>query len=134
MCINLDHVPLVALETKLYIIAVGELCAPFNGDVVVVVEDHELVETQVTRERERFMAEALHHIAIAAKYVGMMINERNFIGVVAFGEHALSQRHADAIAAALPQGACRGLDARREPDFRMSRCEALPLAKLCQFG
>ena len=107
-------------------------CPAFDRDVIVVVDPAEIGELQMAGERGGFAGDAFHQIAVAALGPDVEIEQREAGLVVAGGEPAAGDRHADAVAAALPERAGRRFDAGRVLDFRMARRAAAPLAEVAE--
>ena len=101
-----------------------------DRDRIVVPEDDQPGELQVTGKVDRLVADAFLQAAVAGDHVGEMIDE---IGAVAGSKHALGQRHADGGRDALSKRAGRRLDAKRMAIFGMSGGAAAQLAKALQF-
>ncbi len=80
-------------------------------------------------ERRCLARYALHHIAIAADDINVVVEQRKARPIELPREPAPGKRHADAVAAALPERTGRGLDARREVIFGMAGTLAAKLAK-----
>src|SRR5580704_2767678 len=59
--------PSVRLEAFAGVLGVRESRVPFDRDVVVVVDENQVVELQVPRHARRFVADALHQIAVAGE-------------------------------------------------------------------
>ena len=59
------HVPAVGLQARGVVLAVeGDRRAAVDRDVVVVVADDQLAQREVARDRGRFLADALHQVAV----------------------------------------------------------------------
>ena len=69
------HVPAVRLEALADVLGEGEVRGAVDGDVVVVVEEDELAQLQVTGEGGGFAADALHQVAVAGEHVGVVIDD-----------------------------------------------------------
>ena len=80
-------------------------------------------------ERGCFACHAFHHVAVAAEGIDVEIEQRKIRPVKPARKPTAADRHADAVAAALPERAGRRLDARRETVFRMTGTAAAELAK-----
>ena len=89
-------------------------------DEVVVVEDDELAELEVAGERDRFLADAFHQVAVAADAVGEVVDDRLVVAVVDGAEMRFGDRHADGVGDALAERPGRRLDARRALGFGMA--------------
>ena len=78
-------------------------------------------------QRDRFLRDAFHQVAVGNQHVGMMID--GFLAELR-AEHFLGQRHADRGGNALAERACRGLDAFGVEILRMSRRQRSQLTEL----
>src|SRR6516225_10692845 len=77
-------------------------------------------------ERNRFLADALHEIAVGREHKGCVINE---FGAEGRGEMAFRDRHADSIGETLAERAGRRLDAWRVAVLGMAWRQRAKLAK-----
>ena len=110
-----QHVPAIAQEAGGDVLGEGDARVAFDRDVVVVVDPAEVVEAEMAGQRRRFRADALHHAAVAAYRVDVVVEDLEVRPVVAVGEPLLGDGHADAGGDALAQRTGRGLDAG-DPD------------------
>src|SRR5262249_24988939 len=101
----------------------------FDGDVVVVPNPTEIVESQMSGKRCRFRADTLHQAAVAAHRVDFVIENVKAWTIVAVREPLLRQRHPDAGGNALAERTSSGFDAGHPVVFRMSWSLAVQLAK-----
>ena len=82
--------------------------------------------------RRGLARDALHEVAVGADRVRVVVDDLVARPVVARGEHALGERHADRVADALAERAGRRLDARRVVRLGVARRAATPLPELLQ--
>ena len=69
-------VPAVGLHALRVVLAVeGQRRGAVDRDVVVVVADDQLAEPEVPRDRGGFLADALHHVAVRADRVDVVIDD-----------------------------------------------------------
>ena len=115
-----QHVPAIGREAGRDILAEGEVGVALDGDRVVVVDPAQVGELQMAGERGRLAGDALHHVAVAADRIDVVVEQREVRRVVARRQPALGDRHADAVAAALAERPGGGLDAGGEAVFRMA--------------
>ncbi len=127
-----QHMPTQAAETRGDVLAERQLRTAFNRDLIVVVNPAQVVELQMAGDRRGFVGDAFHQIAVAALNPHVIIEQREAGLVVPRGEPLLGDRHADTVAAALPQRSGRRFDAGGVLDFRMPRRAAAPLAKVAE--
>ncbi len=78
-------------------------------------------------ERERFMADAFHQVAVGTQHIGVMIDD---ILAEFGGEQPLRQCHADRGGDALSERAGRGLDAGGDEILRMAGGPGAELAEI----
>ena len=81
-------------------------------------------------ERRGLVRDAFHQVAVAALRPDVVVEQLEARLVVAGGEPALGDRHADAVAATLAERAGRGFDAGRVAVLGMARRAAAPLAEV----
>lgn len=79
------HVPPVGKKTRRNIVAEGQIRVPFDSYAVAVVEPAKIAEHLVTRERGRFARYALHHVAVAAYDIDVMVEHREIRPVEVLG-------------------------------------------------
>ena len=124
------HPPAQSLELLPHVLGEGEVCLPFDRDLVVVVEPAEVGEAEVAGDRGRLGGHSLHQVAVAAEHVGVVVEDHVAGAVVVRGEPLGGDRHADGVAAALAQRAGGGLDAGRHVVLGMAGADAIELAEL----
>ena len=131
--VDVLDVPAVRLEALALVLGrERERRRAVDRDVVVVVDVDEPAEPEVAGDRRRLRADALHHVAVGADRVDPRVDDRVVRPVVAIGEEALRDRHADAVREALAERPGRRLDPGRVPALRMARRARAPLAELLQ--
>ena len=123
------HVPAVGDEPRRHVVAERERRRAFDGDVIVVVDPAQIAEPQVSGERRRFGRHALHHAAVAAERVHVVVEELEARPVEVRGLPAGRDRHADTRRDTLPERTRRRLDARRPAILRMAGTLAVELPK-----
>src|SRR5262249_26788430 len=92
----------------------------FDRDVIVVVNPAKVVQGQVARQRRRFGSHALHHAAITANRVDVVVEDLEVGTIVPVSEPRLGNGHADAVGDPLSKGSSRGLDTRNQVVLRMT--------------
>jgi hypothetical protein len=108
--VHVHDVPAIGLEPLADVLVEGECGVALDRDVVAVVDPAQVGEFQVAGDARGLGADAFHHVAVAAHDVDVMVEQRETGLVVARRQPALGDRHADRIAATLPERACRRLD------------------------
>ncbi len=126
MAVDPGGAPAARLETLELIDRIGERQRAVDRNTVVVEQHDQLGEPQVARERDGFVADAFHEVAVGCKHEGAVIDD---VGTELRREMPLRDRHADRIAEALAEWSRGGLDARRMIVFRVSGRERPKLAK-----
>ena len=124
------RVPAVCFESPRPILGKSDIRAGGERHVIVVVETRELAQLQVAGQRRRLGSNPLHQIPIADDCIGVMVNDRVIRLIVASGELCLTDRHADGIRQALPEGSGGDFDAGHVAPLRMPRGLAAPLPKV----
>jgi hypothetical protein len=124
---ELGHVPAVALEPADDVVGVGERGVAVDADVVVVVDVHQPAELQVPGERRRFVADALHQVAVAADHVGAVVAQ---VGAEAGPQPALGDAEPDCVGEPLAQRPGGHLDAGGVVHLRVAGGGRAPLAEV----
>ena len=70
-----QHVPAVRQEPRRDVLGERDARVAFDRDVVVVVDPAEIVEAQVAGQRRRFRRNALHHAAVSANRIDVVIED-----------------------------------------------------------
>src|SRR5215831_2063069 len=92
--------PAISTKPQYWVVGKRQLGRTIDRYRVVVIEHDQLVEREMAGERGCLVADALHHVAVAGKYIGVMINDR----IAKLGrQHPLRERHADRIAEPLAE-------------------------------
>ncbi len=128
--VHVDDVPAIGLEALADILVEGEIGAAFDRDVVRIVDPAEVGKLEVAGEAGRLGRDALHHAAVSGEAVDVVIEDGQAFAIVARGEPALGDRHADRIAAALAERAGGGLDAGRVAIFGVAGGLGADLAEI----
>ena len=125
--VDFDGVPVGRLQAGDLVGRVRQRYGAVDGDLVVVPEDDQLVELQVARQRNRFLADAFHQAAVTGQNVGVMVLQ---VGTELVAQLALGNRHADGVRDALAERAGRRFDAGCVAVFRMAGRLGADLAEL----
>ena len=99
------HVPAIRLVARRHIFGEADVGGAVDGDLVVVIDDAQPVQSQVPGQRRGFRRHALHDVAVGRQHPGAMIHQRRPIAVEPRRQHALGQGHAHGIAEPLTQWA-----------------------------
>ena len=116
-----QHVPAIGFEALGGIVAEPALDLAVDRDAVVVVDQNQLAELLRPGKRGHFVRDALHHAAVAQKYVRVMIDDGVAGPIEGRGKRSLRERHADRVREALAKRAGRGLDAQVHLALRVAR-------------
>ena len=122
VAVDAGRMPARGAEALELVVGHREAGRAVDGDLIVVEQHDQAAELEVTGERDRLLADALHEAAVAGDHVGVVIDD---LIAVARVEQPLGERHADGVAEPLPERTGGGLDARRMAIFGMARrsCE-----------
>ena len=126
---DFHDLPTEPAKSRRDVFAKGQLRAPFDRDLVVVVDPTQVVEFQVSCQRSRFACHAFHQVAVAALDINVVVEQIKARSVVTSSQPFASDGHADAIAAALSKRTGRRFDARSVPMLGMAGRGAAPLSK-----
>ena len=105
-----------------------------NGNAVVIVDGHQLIQPPRPGQSAGFVADAFHQAAIAQKHPGAVIHHRVPGAVELGGQQFFGQRHAHRVGEALTQRAGGGLDTRRDINLGVAGCQTVELAKALELG
>ena len=101
-----------------------------DGDVVVIVEDDQLTETPVTRERRAFARHALHVAPVAHDAVRVVVDNLAVRLVEATGEVLFDHGQTDGVANTHTERTRGDFDALGDEVLRVTRGLGLPLTEL----
>ena len=125
--VDMGRVPARRLEAGDLVDVVGEdRDLPIDRDPVVVPENNQLIELEMAGDADRFLAHALHQVAVRGDDIGVVIDDPGKAG----GHHAFGDREANRRRNPLPKRTGRRLDARGAPIFRVPRRPRADLAEL----
>src|SRR5438874_2375059 len=99
-------------------------------DGVRIVNQNQIIETEMGRERACFRGHAFLETTITRQTKNMLIENAMVAGVEMRGRHFCRHCHTNRVANALPQRASRTLDSRRFKKFWMSRRFRMQLTKI----
>ena len=124
-----QHRPAIGFEAARRVVVEPAAHLAVDGDAVVVVESHQLVEPPGAGQRTGLVADAFHQAAVAEKHEGAVVDDRVTRAIELLGEQLLRQRHAHGVGDALAQRAGGGFDAGRHAHFRVARRARAELAE-----
>ena len=117
----------MGLEARHLVDTVGQRDRTIDGDAVVVVQEDQLRQPVMSRERERFMADAFHQVTVGTQHIGIVIDDV----LAEFGrEQPLGQCRSDRGGDALAERAGRGFDAGGDEILRMAGGPGAELAEV----
>src|SRR5260370_31393816 len=90
---NPQNIPSITQEPSRHVLREGDTSIAFDSDVIVVVHPAEVVEPQMGGNRSRFRRNALHHAAVSAHCIDVVIEDFEPGLVVMRGEPLLSNGH-----------------------------------------
>ena len=120
VCAACKGLPVAGREPRHHVFAECEAGRSVDRELIVVVEDNEFSQTEMARERCRFVHDPFHHVAIAGQNIGVMIDDAPRRRVELRRQHTLGDRDSDRVAEPLSQRSRGCLDPWRRPIFRMS--------------
>src|ERR1700733_13548211 len=97
-----QYVPAIGKKTRRHVVTEGEIRMPFDCHAVAVVKPAKIPKHLMTGERSGFIRHALHHVAVAAYHVDVIVEYGEVRPIKALCRPASCERHANAIAATLP--------------------------------
>ena len=119
--------PAGGLEALHLVDRVGDRGRAVDRNAVVVIQHDQLVELPVAGQRDRFLRDAFHQVAVGGEHIGVVVDDL----LAEFGgQHLLRQRHADRGRDALAERAGGGLDALGVEVLRMARRQRSQLAEM----
>ena len=127
--VDVLHVPAVGFVALSDVLREREARVAVDRDVVVVVEEDDVVETEVRGEAAGFAADALHHVAVGGDAEDASREERCAPTIEARREHLERRRDADGVRNALPERPGGHLDAGCDVVLGMPRRLRTPLAE-----
>ena len=122
-------IPAIGAKPRRDIVAEREFGMALDRHLIGIVDPAEVAQHEMPGDRGRFVADAFHHVAIAADDVDVVVDDLEAGLVEIAGQPALAHRHPDGHAATLAERAGRGFDAGSDVMFRMTRTFAVELAK-----
>ena len=102
MAIEFDHMPTCDPKTLGHVFTDGQFGAAIVSDLVVVPQQDEFSQLQVTCERDHFLPHTFLHAALAHKCVCVVVDQTTAKARI---QVSLGHGHAKSIGNALPQRA-----------------------------
>ena len=130
VALNFLHIESVGRITSSRVFALRLLCHGIERDGVGIVNQNQIIETEMGRERACFRGHAFLETTITRQTKNMLIENAMVAGVEMRGRHFCRHCHTNRVANALPQRASRTLDSRRFKKFWMSRRFRMQLTKI----
>ena len=118
---NLDYLPALRLVTLAHVLGERRVGVALDGDVVAVVKHNQLAELPGAGERSRFALDALHHAAVAAQRVGVVVDDVEVGLVKARRKHGFGNSEAHCVGNALTERSRRGFHAGGMPHLGVTR-------------
>ena len=110
VAVDLEHLPVLGFETLFDIFVPGDGGFPFDGDVVAVVDQDQILEGETSRQGAGLVADPLLQVAVAAEAVDLVVDEPAGGGVDQTGGIGLGHGEADGVGDPLSQGTRGDLD------------------------
>ncbi|SES43309.1 hypothetical protein SAMN04488000_13131 [Lentzea albida] len=130
-------VPAAGGEAAGHVLAEGDAGVVLDGDVVRVVERHEVPELLVTGERGGLGGDALHQVAVGGEDVHVVVERalsRRRVRVEQSAFAPRGERHPHRTGEPLPERTGGDLHTARVPVLGMARCGGVPGAQRGQVG
>ena len=116
VAVDAQRPPAGGAEAHELVNRVGERGLAVDRYAVVVVKHDQLGEPEMAGDGDRFLADALHQVAVRGEHVGVVVDH-----FAEFGrQHPLGERHADRRREPLAQRTGRRLDPERMAVFRVA--------------
>mmetsp|Transcript_77458 Transcript_77458/g.90259 ORF Transcript_77458/g.90259 Transcript_77458/m.90259 type:complete len:212 (-) Transcript_77458:228-863(-) len=128
-----DGVPSQSLHLGLCLLCEGDAGVAINGNFVVVVDHNELLQTQMTSQRDGLLRDALHETAISAENVREVVNNREVGAVEDSSKVGLRDGQANGVADTLAEGTRRHFNSRSDMALRVARSLGVKLTELLEF-
>src|SRR4029077_8815291 len=125
-----QHVPMIGEEAGGDILGESDASLAVDGDVIVVVDPAQIIESEMAGKRSRLRADAFHHVAVAANRIDVVVEQVEAGLVVTAAKPFPRNRHAHAGGDALTEWTCRRFNARDQMIFGMPRRFAPELAEM----
>ena len=119
----------VSFEARGCVFALGRRRRRVERDCVRIVNQNQIIETKMSRERAGFRGDPFLQTAVAREANAVLIENAMLARIESCRRHFHRHRDADGIPDALPERTGRALDARRFEKLRMARRLAVKLTE-----
>ena len=127
---NAEHTPVVGFETGFHIFGESKIGGTFDGDGVVIVEDDQIIQFQVSCQRSGLTGATFHHAAVTGNDVDLLVSETGFIKTGVSTKVFESHSHTHCRGKSAAQGTGGHVDTGGVTEFRMTGSQAAPLTEL----
>src|SRR6266567_6240229 len=133
LAVDLLDIESVRLKTPSSVLALCLLCRGIQRDRIGIIDDNQIIETEMCCESARFRCNAFLHVTIASQANNMLVEDPVLRGVETGGRHFGGYRYSGGIANALAKRPGRTFNSGRFRKFRMSRRLAVQLPEAFDF-
>ena len=127
-----DHVPAVGHKTQGGVVGEPGRHLAIDGNAVVVVQRHQLVEPPGAGQGRRLVADALHHAAVSHEDIGAVVDDGVAFAVELARQKFFGQCKTDGVRQALPERAGGGFHASCQTVLGVAGCLAVQLAEVLE--
>src|SRR5215469_17267382 len=125
--------PSISIKAPHDVLGKTQFGMAIDRDVVVIVEEDQVAEADMTRDRRCLVRDAFHQVTIAADTKDAMGEETGIVAFETSHNMFCRNRHPDRVRDALPERTRGGFDAGREVAFWMAGGFAAELPKAFYF-
>ena len=126
----LKYAEAVCFHALCHIFPERNVCISLNGNIVGIIDYDQLSKSQSTCQRECFRGKSLHHTAVSAQYIGIMVYDFAVFFVKYSSQMSFSHSHAHCHAHTLSQRTGSCFYAYGMSVLRMSRCQRTSLTEV----
>src|SRR5262249_10761700 len=110
--------------------AEGEIGVALDRHAIAVIDPTQVAEPLVPGYRSRFARYALHHVAVAAQHIDVVVEQREILPIEVLSKPPCRDCHADAGGTTLTQRPCGRLHPRGQVILWMPRTLAADLPEV----
>src|SRR2546427_2927571 len=121
LAIDFLNVEAISLEAFASIFTLRLLRRRIQGDRVGIVDDDQIIETEMSREGARFRCNTFLHVTVARETNNMLVEDSVLGGVETACRHFCRHRDADRVTDALSQRTSGAFHSGSITKFRMAR-------------